>query len=71
MSKPHSTAPGGVLGAWFNVIVCSGMLIAAPFVILRQELTGVDILIAVGFFAIGLCLEVVFIRALLRQIRQG
>ena len=47
------------------------MLIAAPFVILRQELRGVDILIAVGFVVVALCLEVVFIRALLRQIRQG
>lgn len=64
---PTHEAPGGVLGAWFNVLVCTGIVVGAVSYIVSQGATGPDALIGVAVVIIGIGLVIYFIRALLRQ----
>ena len=63
------TPPGGVPGAWINVVVCAAITVAAAVSVLFGGATGADQLIAVGVVVIGIGLEVFFIRSLRRQLR--
>jgi len=64
-------APGGLVGAWFNVIVCTGIVVGGAIYALAQGLTEVDALIAGAVVVIGVGLDIYFIRALLSQRRRS
>lgn len=62
------TPPGGRIGAWFNVIVCGFLCVAAPILaVTKTHPLGTGILVAV--VALGICvfMETQFVRILLRQ----
>ncbi|NIJ05691.1 hypothetical protein [Frigoribacterium faeni] len=63
-------APGGVVGAWFNVLVCTAIVVAAPIYAVTTGVSGADLVIALGVVAVGIGLEVYFVRALLSQLRR-
>ena len=60
-------APGGLLGAWFNVIVCTGIVIGAAIYTITQGLTGPDTLIGAGVVVVGVVLDISFVRTLRRH----
>jgi len=60
-------APGGILGAWFNVIVCSGIVVGAAIYTITQGLTGPDALIGAGVVVVGVVLDISFVRTLRRH----
>jgi len=69
-NDPTREAPGGVLGAWFNVVVCTGIVIGAVVYTLSQGVTGPDALIGAAVVVIGIGLDIYFVRTLLRQRRR-
>lgn len=62
--------PGGVVGAWFNVVVCAGLVVALPVITLTRGLDLSHIAFAVVLTAIAVTLEVVFIRNLRQQMER-
>jgi hypothetical protein len=60
--------PGGVIGAWFNVVVCAGLVVALPVITVTQGHDLAHIAFAVFLTAIAVTLEVVFIRNLRQQL---
>lgn len=66
-TDPTHEPPGGVLGAWFNVLVCTGIVVGAVVYIVSQGVTGPDALIGAAVVIIGIGLDIYFIRTLLRQ----
>jgi len=60
-------AQGGILGAWFNVIVCSGIVVGAAIYTITQGLTGPDALIGAGVVVVGVVLDISFVRTLRRH----
>jgi len=60
--------PGGAVGAWFNVIVCAGLVVALPVITLARGLDLAHIGFAVFLTAIAVTMEVVFVRNLRQQI---
>lgn len=59
-------ASGGLPGAWFNVIVCTGIVVGAAIYTITQGLTGSDALIGAGV-VVGVVLDVSFVRTLRRH----
>lgn len=64
---PTHEPPGGVLGVWFNVLVCTGIVVGAVVYIVSQGVTGPDVLIGAAVVIIGIGLDTYFIRTLLRR----
>ncbi|WP_144712638.1 hypothetical protein [Curtobacterium pusillum] len=62
--------PGGVVGAWFNVVVCAALVIALPTITLIRSHDLTQIAFAVFLTAIAVTLEVVFVRNLRQQIER-
>ncbi|MBF4575551.1 hypothetical protein [Frondihabitans sp. VKM Ac-2883] len=65
-----ATPPGGRIGAWFNVIVCGFLCIAAPIAaVTKTHPLGAGILVALVALGIGAYMETQFMRILIRQNR--
>jgi ABC-type uncharacterized transport system permease subunit len=64
---PTHEPPGGVLGAWFNVLVCTGIVVGAVVYMVSQGVKGPDVLIGAAVVIVGIGLDISFIRTLLRQ----
>jgi hypothetical protein len=60
--------PGGVVGAWFNVVVCAALVIALPTITLTRGHDLAHIGFAVFLTAIAVTLEAVFVRNLRQQL---
>lgn len=60
-------ASGGLPGAWFNVIVCTGIVVGAAIYTITQGLTGPDALIGAGVVVVGVVLDISFVRILRRH----
>lgn len=60
--------PGGVIGAWWNVVVCAILVVALPLIALSYGKPPVNVIAAVVGLAIAASLEVVFVRNLRQQL---
>ncbi|WP_156794835.1 hypothetical protein [Curtobacterium sp. BH-2-1-1] len=62
--------PGGVVGAWFNVVVCAALVIGLPLSVLSRGHDLAHIVFAIVLTAIAVTLEVLFVRNLRQQIER-
>ncbi|MFJ4297731.1 hypothetical protein [Curtobacterium sp. NPDC089689] len=60
--------PGGVIGAWFNVIVCAVLVVGLPIAALSRGHGALDIAFAVVLPVVALGMEVLFVRNLRQQL---
>ncbi|WJY01566.1 hypothetical protein [Curtobacterium sp. 458] len=60
--------PGGVVGAWFNVVVCAVLVVGLPIAALSRGQGAVHIAFAVVLTAVALGMEVLFVRNLRQQL---
>lgn len=60
--------PGGVVGAWFNVVVCAVLVVGLPIAALSRGQGAVNIAFAVVLTAVALGMEVLFVRNLHQQL---
>jgi hypothetical protein len=61
--------PGGVLGAWFNAIVCGALAIGLPIIMLTTTALPGGIFLAVAALAIMGLLETLFVTKLVILLR--
>ncbi|MEK6311341.1 MAG: hypothetical protein V4737_03680 [Curtobacterium sp.] len=60
--------PGGVIGAWFNVVVCAVLVVALPIAALSRGQGAANIAFAVALTAVAVAMEVLFVRNLRQQL---
>ncbi|WIB65757.1 hypothetical protein [Curtobacterium sp. MCBD17_040] len=60
-------APGGAVGAWFNVVVCGVLTVALPVIVFVHAKPPANVLFAVAALALMVFLESVFVRKLRQQ----
>lgn len=69
-------APGGLVGAWINVIVGAAFVIGLPIIVFNQAQAPANVLFAIAALALAGFLEATFIHKLRQQLarrryRQG
>ena len=61
--------PGGVIGAWFNVVVCGALLVGVPIAVwTKADGDAAKVLFALGAVVVAGSMEVTFVRTLRQQI---
>ncbi|MFJ4221753.1 hypothetical protein [Curtobacterium luteum] len=60
--------PRGVIGAWFNVVVCAVLVVGLPIAALSRGQGAVNIALAVVLTAVAVAMEVLFVRNLRQQL---
>ncbi|WP_132049695.1 MULTISPECIES: hypothetical protein [unclassified Curtobacterium] len=61
-------APGGLVGAWINVIVCAALVIGLPIIVFTQAQAPANVLFAIAALALVGFLEATFIHKLRQQL---
>lgn len=59
--------PGGVPGAWFNVVICAIIIVGGPIAALSRGVTVVTVLVAIAIVGVGILMERRFVGVLRQQ----